>query len=86
MMEKIWKKLGFEESCVVDKVRKSCGMAGFWYKEDVVKMVVTTDLIIEIQIENKDDKVLWWLIRVYASTNSKIRRKQWKVLGRRKVL
>lgn len=54
-IDKVRKKVGFDDMCVVETVGKAGGLAAFWYKEDVVKRVITTTFTIEILIENKEN-------------------------------
>ncbi|XP_071905957.1 uncharacterized protein [Coffea arabica] len=85
-MEKVQRKLRFEESVVVESMNKSGGMAIFWNTEVKVLEVKTTAFTMEIHIMDTDHDVDWWFIGIYDSTDDQIRRRQWEVVERRKIL
>lgn len=44
----------------------------------------TLAFTVEILIENPIEKIKWWCIEIYAGTDSKTRKAQWEVIGKRK--
>lgn len=85
-MEMLKRKIGMDEGFTVDAVNKAGGWAIFWKKEVKVLQMVPIAFTMEIQILEKDSNTTWWCVGIYASTNAKIRKEEWKVLKRRKVL
>ena len=85
-MEKLQKQLRFEESVVVESMNKSGGMTVMWSNEVQVMDVVTTAFTVDVHIMESKANVDWWFKGIYASTDDQIRRNQWEVIERRKVL
>ena len=85
-MERIRKQLRFEKCEVVESMNKAGGMMVMWNYEVTVVEIKTTAFTMEIHIMDTDKNVDWWFIGIYASTDDQIRRNQWEVLQRRKVL
>ena len=67
-------------------MNKAGGMAVMWSNEVQVMDVVTTAFTVEVHIMESEANVDWWFIGIYASTDDQIRRNQWEVIERRKVL
>lgn len=86
VMEKIKRKIGFDQVAVVEAAGKSGGMAVYWKEEGLIKKVETTTFTMEVLVEEAADKTRWWCIGIYASTDSRIKRQQWAVIKRRKRL
>ena len=57
-----------------------------WNNEVKVLDVLTTAFTMEVHIMDNETNMDWWFIGIYASTDDQIRRNQWKVIERRKVL
>lgn len=85
-MEKVRRRISFDSMEVVETMGKVGGMTVFWNKEDNIKKVVTTSFTMEILIGGEGNQEDRWCIGTYASVNNKIRKEQWKVINRRKVL
>lgn len=83
-IDKIRKKLCFDELLVVEFIGRSEGMAMMWKKEVKVIQYQVSAFTFELQIEETYWKSIWWLIGIYASCDAKIRREQWNVLNRRR--
>ncbi|XP_071912179.1 uncharacterized protein [Coffea arabica] len=66
-------------------MNKSGGMALLWNNEANILEVQGTAFTIEVKVEDQEKKESWWLIGIYASCDSQVRRGQWEVLNRRKV-
>lgn len=71
-MEKIKKRIGFDEVFVVDSMGRAGGMGFFWEQEGAVIKVVATAFIVKVLIRNHKLDTYWWCIGVYASTNDRI--------------
>ena len=84
VMYQIQKKVGMENSYVVDAVNKAGGMAFFWTNSVQVKEVQHTDFTIEILIEDGEARLNWWLVRIYVSCEKQVRKKQWDIVTERK--
>ncbi|XP_071903082.1 uncharacterized protein [Coffea arabica] len=84
-MEKVKRILNFENSFVIEAMNRSGGMALLWKNEANILEVQGTAFTIEVKVEDKEKKECWWLIGIYASCDSQMRRGQWEVLNRRKV-
>lgn len=55
-----------------------------WFKEaEHVSLIKFADFFIQIGIEDVEKRVVWRLLGVYASTDDRIRRNQWKALQTR---
>ncbi|XP_071926179.1 uncharacterized protein [Coffea arabica] len=85
-MEKIRRQLRFDKGVVVASMNKAVGMTVMWSSEVKVLEVRTTAFIMEVHIMDTDNNEDWWFIGIYASTDDQIRREQWEVIERRKVL
>lgn len=82
-MEKVRKKIKFDEICVVELAGKADGLAAFWNNNGVVKDMVASTFTIDVLLE--ENGINWWCIGIYASTDDKVSKEQWKVLNRRKI-
>ncbi|KAL3534569.1 hypothetical protein ACH5RR_003030 [Cinchona calisaya] len=80
------KKINFDNVFVVDACRKASDMAVFWNRNLSVKTIFSTCFTIEVEIQTEMGNGSWWILRIYASSDSSIRREQWKVIQRRKEL
>ena len=85
-MMKVRRQLRFDECVVVEFMNKSSGMIVMWNNEVKVLEVQTTAFTMKIHIMDIDKNVDWWLIGIYVSTNNQVRKNQWQVVQRRKVL
>ena len=85
-MEKVRRQLRFDEGVVVESMNKAGGMTVMWSFEVRVLEVKTTAFTMEVHIMDTNNNEDWWFIGIYASTDDQIRRKQWEVIERRKVL
>ena len=84
-MEKVKKKLNFDNSFVIEAMNRSGGMALLWNNKANILKVQGTAFTIEVKVEDEQKKESQWLIGIYASCDSQVRRGQWEVLNRRKV-
>lgn len=85
-MEKIKKILRFDNSKVVEAVNKAGGMALLWKEEIKISKILVTTFTIEALVEDQESKSKWWLVGVYASYDSQIRKQQWRIIRDRKKL
>ncbi|XP_071915285.1 uncharacterized protein [Coffea arabica] len=79
-------RIQFDHLFVVDPVGLASGLAVLWKKELLDKKVLFSSFTIELLIDDKEAEVEWWCVCVYASTDVRIRREQWKVIVRRSCL
>ena len=85
-MERIRRQLRFDQCEVVESMNKAGGMMALWNYEVIVMDIKTTAFTMEFQIKDTEKNEDWWFIGIYASADDQIRRKQWEVVQRRKVL
>ena len=83
-LNKVKQGIQFDNVFVVDPVSIAGGLAVIWKKELAVKKILFTSFTIELLIEDNEAKFDWWCIGTYASSDTRIRREQWKVLTRRR--
>ncbi|KAL3498762.1 hypothetical protein ACH5RR_041494 [Cinchona calisaya] len=86
VLDTVKKKINFEKTFVVDANRRAGGMAAFWNSSIPIKSILATSFTIELEIEDNARGFNWWLVGLYASSENSIRKQQWNVLQRRKVL
>lgn len=65
---------------VVDSKGKSGGLLVFWGEHVKVYKVIKSDYCIEVDVEGAGDEGRCWVIFLYASTDSNIRKEQWEML------
>ena len=80
------KILHFDNCFVVEAMNKAGGIIVFWNKEIKIKEIKSSTFTIEVLIEDEEVNQEWWLIGIYASCDSQIRKGQWEVISRRKEL
>lgn len=85
-MERVRKKLRYDKMKVIESIGKAGGLTAFSDDEEGIKQVLVTAFTLEILIEDKIKNMQWWCIAIYASTDCKIRKEQWKVISRRRSL
>ena len=85
-MEKVKSILRFDEMTVVEAMNRAGGMTLMWNRNIDVIRVVTTTFTIEAHVKDSNSKEDWWLIGIYASCESRIRKNQWQVIRERKRL
>ena len=78
---------------LVEPVGKAGGLTVFWKNTTKVLNVLFTPFTIELLLNDDNESGNWWCIFVYASTDDKIRKKQWDCLcsrnniwGKNKIL
>lgn len=86
VIDRIARRLRFENSVVVEAMNRAGGMAMFWSRDTNILEVNTTAFTIEAKIEDSDSNCIWWFVGLYASCDPLIRREQWRVISRRKRL
>ena len=86
VIDRIARRLRFENSVVVEAMNRAGGMAMFWSRDTNILEVNTTAFTIVAKIEDSDSNCIWWFVGLYASCDSLIRREQWRVISRRKRL
>ncbi|XP_071905855.1 uncharacterized protein [Coffea arabica] len=79
-MGKVQRKIKYDNSYFVNSIGRAGGLALFWNNEVTLDKIVSTDWCISARVEDKDSKGYWGLVCVYASTDSNIRKAQWKSL------
>ena len=84
VMEKFRKRINYEKCFVIDALGKAGGLTLMWNSELDVVYVNSGGFYIEAKIEEKDKQFSWWFIGVYASTDDRIRREQWRIINQEK--
>ncbi|XP_071939954.1 uncharacterized protein [Coffea arabica] len=77
-MRSVQKKIRFEKGYVVNSIGKAGGMALYWNNAVTIDHLSHTDWYILACITDKEVNSQWWLMCVHASTDSNIRKEQWK--------
>ena len=75
-MKKVKKILNFDNRFIVEAMNRSGWMALLWTNEVKISVVLSTTFTIEAKVEDEEKKVSWWLIGIYASCDSQVRRGQ----------
>ncbi|XP_027067539.1 uncharacterized protein [Coffea arabica] len=83
-MKQVQKRVNFENRFVVNPKGRAGGLALFW-KEDVVLLGVQgSDWYIAAIVVEKETNDDWWLVGIYASTEDRVRKHQWKTIEEKK--
>ncbi|XP_027166343.1 uncharacterized protein LOC113766338 [Coffea eugenioides] len=83
-MRSVQRKISFEKGYVVNSIGKAGGMALYWNNGVTIDQISHTDWYILACIKDKEVNSQWWLMCVHASTDSNIRKEQWKHIAERK--
>lgn len=76
-VEKVRRKLGFENSFVVDSVGKSGGLAMFWTNEVKAELSTYSRSHISIRIGTKPSSLVWMLFGFYGNPATEKRIESW---------
>ncbi|CAN6579067.1 unnamed protein product [Malus baccata var. baccata] len=79
------KKLEMEFMHVVEPKGIGGGLCLFWRDASQILLVKHFDFMIEVKVWDEEKICHWRLFGIYASTNEKMRRDQWRALGNRIV-
>ncbi|XP_071920784.1 uncharacterized protein [Coffea arabica] len=79
-MKNVKKRLNFDDSAVVDSVGKAGGLALFWKHWIKMIEVEVSSFYITARMMDMEARCEWAFIGVYASTDDKQRRSQWREL------
>ncbi|XP_071914102.1 uncharacterized protein [Coffea arabica] len=79
-MRKVQRRIGFENSHLVDSDGKAGGLALFWNNEVKIDQIRNKEWYISARVKDKETNCHWWFVGVYASIDSNVRKEQWKVL------
>ena len=85
-MENVRRKLGFEESIVVEAMNRSGGMALMWRREVKMVQVLQSAFTLESHLNDQESQQDWWFIGLYASCDALSRKEHWKVIKERSKL
>ncbi|CAN6695621.1 unnamed protein product [Malus baccata var. baccata] len=75
------KRLGMEFLHAVESKGIGGGLCVFWRDGSKILLVKSVDYMIEIKVLDDDKECYWRLFGIYASTDEKKRRDQWRTLG-----
>ncbi|CAN6713066.1 unnamed protein product [Malus baccata var. baccata] len=77
------KKLGMEFMHAVEPKGIGGGLCLFWRDASQILLVKHSDFMIEVKVWDEEKMCQWRLFGIYASTDEKMRRDQWRALGNR---
>lgn len=86
IMEKIKKRIKYDNIFVVNPSSKAGGLAIFWNCDLKIDKILFTDFTIEVKVAANLESGSWWCICVYGNSKVAIRQKQWEVLSERRRL
>ncbi|KAM1525460.1 hypothetical protein ACFX10_009921 [Malus domestica] len=75
------KRLGMEFLHAVEPKGIRGGLCVFWRDGSKILLVKSADHMIEVKVWDDDKECHWRLFGIYASTDEKKRRDQWRTLG-----
>ncbi|CAN6541779.1 unnamed protein product [Malus baccata var. baccata] len=77
------KRLGMDFLHAVEPKGIGWGLCVFWKDASLVLLVKSADHMIEVKVWDEENECYWRLFGIYASTDEKKRRDQWRMLGNR---
>ncbi|CAN6542159.1 unnamed protein product [Malus baccata var. baccata] len=77
------KRLGMDFLHAVEPKGMGGGLCVFWKDASSVRLVKSVDHMIEVKVWDEEKECHWRLFGIYASTDEKKRRDQWRTLGNR---
>ncbi|XP_071928063.1 uncharacterized protein [Coffea arabica] len=84
VIEKVQKKIKFDNCWVINPSGKAGRLAMMWKEEVEVMSMDQGTFFIGMKLRDRETDCEWWLVGVYASTDENIRKEQWKTSGEEK--
>ncbi|KAM2888624.1 hypothetical protein FF1_012328 [Malus domestica] len=81
--EHLKRSLGIEYLFTVDPKTIGGGLCVFWRDKSMIMSLRSEKFVIEVKLWDEKLNCFWWLFAIYASTDEKKRKEQWRNLSSR---